>query len=216
MATTARSRLDVDERRTQLLELGLELFGLQSPEEVSIDEIAKAAGISKGLLYHYFGSKREYWVETVRFASDELLAYTDEGEPEESDDELAQLEGLHRGLNRYLDFIAERADGYLTLMKSGTSDPQVYEILNSARETFAGRIFNGLGLEEPTPMARLALASWIGAVEAACVHWLSTREVTQDELRGLLVSKLLIAIVMAGVPLGPGSRQLLANLAAED
>jgi AcrR family transcriptional regulator len=53
-----RTRLDVDERRTQLVELGLEHFGERAYDDVSIDAIAEAAGISKGLLYHYFPTKR--------------------------------------------------------------------------------------------------------------------------------------------------------------
>ena len=48
-----RARLLVDERRAQLLALGLRLFAEHSYDEVSIDELARAAGVSKGLLYHY-------------------------------------------------------------------------------------------------------------------------------------------------------------------
>jgi AcrR family transcriptional regulator len=68
-AARERARLQVDERRTQLLELGLRLFTDRSYDELSIDDIARAAGISKGLLYHYFPSKRDYYVEVVRRAA---------------------------------------------------------------------------------------------------------------------------------------------------
>ena len=72
-----RARLGVDERRAQLLELGLQLFSDHSYDELGVDDIARAAGISKGLLYHYFPSKRDYYVEVVRRAAGELLARTD-------------------------------------------------------------------------------------------------------------------------------------------
>src|SRR5688572_23935942 len=62
-------RLATDERRTQLLDLGRELFNTRPFDDISIDEIAAAAGISKGLLYHYFPSKRHFYVETVREAA---------------------------------------------------------------------------------------------------------------------------------------------------
>ena len=71
-----RARLDVDERRRQLVELGLDLFGSRSYDEVSIDELAAAAGISKGLLYHYFPTKRDFYVATVREAAAQLVART--------------------------------------------------------------------------------------------------------------------------------------------
>ena len=73
MGSPLRSRLAVDERRAQLLELGLRLFGTRPYDEVSIDDIAADAGVSKGLLYHYFGSKRAFYVATVQHAAAVLL-----------------------------------------------------------------------------------------------------------------------------------------------
>src|SRR5215469_2622841 len=71
-----RSRLDVDERRRQLVSLGLELFSTRAYDAVSIDELAREAGISKGLLYHYFPTKRDFYVATVREAAQQLLSRT--------------------------------------------------------------------------------------------------------------------------------------------
>src|SRR5690242_4164925 len=70
----ARVRLDVDERRAQLVALGLAEFGTRTYDDVSIDLIAQAAGISKGLLYHYFPTKRAFYVACVREAAARLLA----------------------------------------------------------------------------------------------------------------------------------------------
>src|SRR6185503_20426450 len=71
-----RVRLEVDARRAQLLEVGRELFTTRCYDDLSIDEIAQAAGISKGLLYHYFPGKRVYYVESLREAAEELLRQT--------------------------------------------------------------------------------------------------------------------------------------------
>src|SRR3954464_6222832 len=78
-----RARLDVDERRAQLLALGLELFSQRAYDAISIDEIALAAGLSNGLLYHYFPTKREFYSAAIREASRQLLELTrpDEGAP---------------------------------------------------------------------------------------------------------------------------------------
>src|SRR4051812_38658798 len=94
-----RSRLDVDERRGQLLELGLAMFSERSYDEVSIDDLARAAGVSKGLLYHYFPTKRDLYVATLELAAQRLLdaTITDRtGTPEVQ---------LRRGLSTYLDFV---------------------------------------------------------------------------------------------------------------
>jgi AcrR family transcriptional regulator len=64
-----RIRLQTDTRRTQLLDLGMDLFAARAYEDIAIDDLAAAAGISKGLLYHYFRGKREFYVETIRAAS---------------------------------------------------------------------------------------------------------------------------------------------------
>ena len=72
MATAKRSRLTVDERREQLVRLGVDIFSERPYDEVSIDEIAAAAGISKGLLYHYFPSKRDFYVAVVRHGAAQL------------------------------------------------------------------------------------------------------------------------------------------------
>src|SRR4051812_45882941 len=72
-----RARLDVDERRAQLLSLGLERFSERSYDEVSIDDLARAAGISKGLLYHYFPTKRDFYIAALAQAAEQLLAATD-------------------------------------------------------------------------------------------------------------------------------------------
>src|SRR5258707_513482 len=71
-----RVRLQIDERRSQLLELGIKLLSAHSYDDISIDQVAETAGISKGLLYHYFGGKREFYVEAIREASLQLRQVT--------------------------------------------------------------------------------------------------------------------------------------------
>jgi AcrR family transcriptional regulator len=91
-----RVRLEVDARRAQLLEIGRELFTTRSYDELSVDEIAQAAGISKGLLYHYFPGKRVFYIESLREAAEELLRQT---MPPRA---LAPIERLRAGIDAYL------------------------------------------------------------------------------------------------------------------
>src|SRR5688572_2802564 len=110
-----RQRLDVDERRAQLVELGLSHFGGKAYDEVSIDDIAQAAGISKGLLYHYFPTKRAFYVACVRSAAAHLFAMT------ETPEDTPPLERLTRGLDAYLDYVRAHRRAYATLMRSGAA-----------------------------------------------------------------------------------------------
>ena len=124
----ARTRLQVDVRRQQLLELGLELFASQSYDELSIDEIAKRAGVSKGLLYHYYPSKRAFYVAAVREAARQLLDVTDidkHGTGSEPDPE-----GQRAGLRAFLDYVSRHRVVYAFLLRGGLgTDPEVSEIL---------------------------------------------------------------------------------------
>ncbi|MBK7824030.1 TetR/AcrR family transcriptional regulator [Nannocystis sp.] len=189
-----RARLQVDERRSQLLELGLQLFSDHSYDELSIDDIARAAGISKGLLYHYFPSKRDYYVEVVRRAAGQLIERTDAASQEVS------VEALHGALDAYLDFVDQHARSYVALVRGGIgSDPEVVQLLEATRRTLTERIVSRISADEPPPLLRLALRGWIGLVESASLDWLDRREVPREQLRGLLEQMLVATIMAAGV-----------------
>lgn len=189
-----RARLQVDERRAQLLALGLRLFGERSYDELSVDDIARAAGISKGLLYHYFPSKRDFYVETVRSAAQQLLDRTDPAEIDEA-------EALLGGLEAYLSFAEEHASAFAALMRSGVGyDAEVAGVVEGTRVRFVERISARLGIADPDPTLRVALRGWLGFVEAASLEWLERRDVPRDQLRDLLARVLLATLMTAAPP----------------
>ncbi len=182
-----RARLDVDERRRQLVALGLDLFGERSYDEVSIDELATAAGISKGLLYHYFPTKKDFYVATVREAAAQLVALTSQdttGDP---------LERLRAGLDVYLDYVTAHQKPYVTLMRSGVGvDADVARIVVDTRAALCARLLEGTPVDAQDPIVRLALRGWIGFVEAAVLEWLDAKKrVSRARLRELLAVALL-------------------------
>ena len=192
----ARTRLQVDIRRQQLLELGLELFASQTYDDLSIDEIARRAGISKGLLYHYFPSKRAFYVAAVRAAADQLREETDidkHGIGAEPDPE-----GVREVLRAYLKYVSRRRAEYLFLMQGGVgSDPEVAGILEGTRQALVQRMLTRLarfGVVDDPP-TRLRLRGWIGFLEASTLDWLQTQELEPDAFLELLVQ-------MAGHVLG--------------
>ena len=63
-----------DASRQKILDASLELFGTKGYESTTISDIVKSAGISKGLIYHYFESKEDI----LRKLVDELMTRGDE------------------------------------------------------------------------------------------------------------------------------------------
>ena len=194
---TARTRLNVDDRRAQLLEVGLRLFSQHAYDEVSIDDIAKAADASKGLLYHYFGGKRAFYVACVEDAADQLYEQT------EMDADLPEAERARAGLEAYFDYAEAREEAYLALMRSGIgTDPEVAAVLDRTRARIVGRALRGIGLDEPRPLFVAATRVWVGSVEAACLHWLIERDVPRAAIVELLLNSL-YALTVTAMKLDP-------------
>jgi AcrR family transcriptional regulator len=179
-----RSRLDVDERRAQLLAAALEKFAEHTYDDVSMDDVARTVGVSKGLLYHYFPTKRDLYVGALRLAASNLLAQTDFTG-------LSPQERVERSLETYLDFVEHHGSAYVALMRGGIgSDPEVSAVLTETRATFAARIVGDLPADLGTPLVRAALRGWIGFVEATSIDWVARREVPRAELLALLLGSL--------------------------
>ena len=191
-----RARLEVDERRAQLLALGLSIFSERSYDEVSIDDIARAAGVSKGLLYHYFPTKRDFYVAALRAAAKDLLEQTLGAR--EAD--ISIEERVRQGVTTYLDFVERRGGAYVALMRGGIgSDPEVAAVLEEVRLAFLGRIVADLPPGVEGPLVRTALRGWIGFVEAASIDWVAHRPVPLGQIVELAQTMLVAAMRVAVV-----------------
>ncbi len=193
--STARARLPVDERRQQLLRLGVELFSRRPYEDVSVDEIADAAGISRGLLYHYFPGKREFYVEVVRTAVDELSTLI---EPDGGESETDQLD---RSLRAYLHHVARRRQGYLAVLQGGISgDVEVQELIDRLRGRVVELVLGGLDIDEPSPLLRASLRAWVGYLEGLALARVAEDDAVDiDELVDL-AERTLVANLRATAP----------------
>jgi AcrR family transcriptional regulator len=181
-----RERLDVEERRARLVRLGIDLFASRSYDDVSIEELAREAGISKGLLFHYFGTKRDFYVATVREASRQLLELT------ATPGEMPPVERARAGLDAYLDYVEAHAASYAALMRGGVgSDPEVAQIVDETRDLMCTRMLGDLPGVEPTTLVRIALRGWIGFCEATSLEWIARRAVARSAIRDLMIEALL-------------------------
>jgi AcrR family transcriptional regulator len=189
----AYTRLGVDERRRRLLELGTDLFARFSYDELSMARIAREAGISKALLYHYFPSKEAYFVATLEKAAAELEQRT---RPDESLEPLEQLSG---SLDAYLGWVEEHEDSYAKMIRSAGLVPEVKLMLDRVRGDTAQRIIDGIRGEKPaTPVLRAAVAGWLWFMDGAILDWVEHRDMDRQTLHGLLIGTLLGAVLTAG------------------
>lgn len=185
MRRAPRKRLATDERKERLLDLGRELFNAHTYDEISIDDIAASAGVSKGLLYHYFPSKRHFYVEVVRAAAKHMQVLT------QPDEQLPPLERLQVGVDAYLDYVEKNARAYANLMRSGVgADREVADIVEETRQIILRRIVRGLGVPRAKGMLRVALRGWIGFVEATSLEWIEHRDLSREALRAMLILSL--------------------------
>lgn len=199
-----RARLAEAERRLQLLALGRELFAERSYDDIQIDDIAARAGISKGLLYHYFGSKRGYYVATIETAAAELLAAT------EADPALPPPERARASMEAYLRFVSEHALAFKSLLRGGIgTDAEVAGIVDRVRGAFVDRFVTNLGLPKPRPVFALAARSWIGLVEAASLAWIENGDIDRATLLEFLMDTL-TQVLLAALRLDPEAPIALA------
>jgi AcrR family transcriptional regulator len=191
----AYQRLGVDERRRRLLELGKELFTRHTYAELSMAAIAREAGISKALLYHYFPSKQSYFVATLQQQAEELAQRT------AADPALPPAEQLTRSLAAFLSWIEENADGYAKLLEGASTHAEVRRLVDQVRAATAERILAGLSPEAPpAPELRTAVNGWLWFMDGALTDWLEHRDIGRDQLLGLLLGTLLGAVTASGAP----------------
>jgi AcrR family transcriptional regulator len=194
-SSVPRARLDVDERRAQLLDLGLSMFSDRSYDEVSVDDLARAAGVSKGLLYHYFPTKRDLYVAALEQAASRLVEATT---TDRADASATPEERVRRGLSIYLGFVERHGKAYVALMRGGIgSDPEVGAILEETRRSFAARILEDVPPELTGSLLHVAVRGWIGFVEATSIDWAAQRDVKREDLVELLALVLIDAVTRA-------------------
>jgi AcrR family transcriptional regulator len=194
-----RSRLDSDARREQLLSAGGELLGRRPFDEVSIEEIAEAAGVSKGLLYHYFPTKKEFVLAALERAEQELAELT---APDQS---LPPAEQLGASLDRFLDFVEEHAVAYTAIWRSrGGGDSEIQAALESGRQQRMDAVIDALAVWEAapastvrTPALETAVQGWFFFLEGAILRWLERRDIERIQLRELLQLALIGALQAA-------------------
>ncbi len=149
-----------------------------------MDEVAEAAGVSHGLIFQYFGSKKGLYIASLEPLIEFFRARI------EPDPDLPPVERLREGLRNYADLISEHPLGYRNLLTRAALFSEVRETLERARAWRVERLAESLDLDPAMPAVRVGLYAWISYVEMAMLTWLEQGAPNRDEMVEMLVKAL--------------------------
>ncbi len=186
-----RARLSREVRIQRILAVSQRLFSTHAYDTLAIEDLATAVGMSKGLLYHYFASKRELYVATVRHVLAQMLQFT----PLHPD--------LHAGLSEVLSLFEQYPGLARMVLRGGIgSDAEVEALLTEYRQRQLDGMYVGLGFSGAHPLVLLGLRGWLSLLEEVCMQWVRQPDVTREQVV-LLIEHSLRAMLTATVSTVP-------------
>jgi AcrR family transcriptional regulator len=206
-ATRPRRRLEPDARREQILDCAVRLFGERPYPAVSTADIAAAAGVARGLLNHYFGTKRELYLEVVR----RIVMLP---EPDATIASTASVaERVQRSVTWFLDTVGAHGTTFVAVVgaEGVGADPEIEQILAAADDIAARAVLEmmGLGGDVTAGPRRAAIRAYGGLVKAAVREWVRDATLTREQVHALLCQVLLTIVddvlpqLPAGAPRSP-------------
>ncbi|WP_431867563.1 TetR/AcrR family transcriptional regulator [Nocardiopsis eucommiae] len=161
-AAPRRTRMTQDERRRQLVGIGLRMLVERPIQELAVDEVAREAGISRGLLFHYFPNKTAFHDAVVAAAGRRVLRNTAPDGDRSGWDAVAQF------AERYFEQVDRRRASYAALVFGGGAVTLEGARVEDLRETMGARV-RAL-LDAPETVAPVTDA-WTAYLEARALRW---------------------------------------------
>jgi AcrR family transcriptional regulator len=193
-----RTRLATDARRQELLRAGVELLRVRTPDEISVEDVARRAGISRGLLYHYFEDKDAFVVAILEHASEELRQAL-RGNPE-----LSGRERIEAAIDAFIEYAEAHAAGFRAVLTGAVANSKVAALIEQTRERDLDVFVAGVAALTRDPetargstVLRAALHAHMHFMEGAIVRWLARREITREQLRELILGALYATLAAA-------------------
>jgi AcrR family transcriptional regulator len=204
-AQTQRRRLEPDQRREQILDCAVQLFGDRPYSAVSTTELAREAGVARGLLHHYFGSKRGLYLEVVR-----RMVLLPEVDAQVTAGGSIQVR-VERSVDWFLDVVSEHGKTFVAVIggEGVGDDPEIDQILSDADDLAAQTVLDTLGISSPSSAGngrqRAVIRAYGGMVKAAIREWVRGGTLTRDQVRLLLIHALLAIVqdVLPDIAAGP-------------
>jgi len=190
-AAPRRVRKEPDERRDQILACARELFSRRPYTTVSNTEIAAAAGVSRGLLNHYFGTKRELYLAAVSQMMSVPPIPVPPFEPG-----VSAAERIDQSIDGWLELLQRNRETWITAldMTASGGDADLDRILEEARDRAVDHMTEVVGLTRLSrehPEIRAAFRGYSAMAEATTREWLKSGRLSRDQVRLLLRQVLL-------------------------
>ncbi|MFN2611799.1 MAG: TetR/AcrR family transcriptional regulator [Solirubrobacterales bacterium] len=189
-AQSTRTRLEPDIRREQILEVARRLFSERTYAAVSTVDIAREAGVARGLLHHHFGTKRELYLEVVRelVQTPPPIVAVSAGRSRE--------EVLSEGVELWLDMVESNRGTWLAAVgaEGFGRDPEIERIVEKARRASTKQVMRLSGLDREDyddREVRAVIRAYGGLAEAATTEWIARGRLTREQVRVLLTDTLL-------------------------
>lgn len=176
-AAAQNRRLAPADRRAQLVAAGLDLLRDSTLDTITAPVVAKAAGVSKGLVFHYFPTQRDLQVAIAAAAADEIVAIV-----RSTDTDADYATQLRIGIDRFVAYIEQYPRSYAAISRDSASDGAMREVFENARNEIVEIVCGAIGLPEVTPLARFYLRGWIALVEESAVQWELHHAVSRETL----------------------------------
>jgi AcrR family transcriptional regulator len=180
-ARPPRRRLTPSDRRQALIAAALELFNTRPYDEVSVDDIAAAAGMSRPLVYHYYGGKGGLFISALQHTGDDVVAAISKAGTDDPD------HWLTVGLTAFFDHIQANPIGLTALLRHGSMPGgEARQVLDEIRDRVLALMLACLDPPSDSAVLRSVLRGWIAMAETMGREWLRRGEPTREQLEKLL------------------------------
>jgi AcrR family transcriptional regulator len=124
-----RRRMSRADRERQMLDVAEEIFGARGYAATSMDEVAERCGVSKPMIYEYFGSKEGLLVACIARSRAELFDVTHKAMAGATDPK----DILTRGMTAYFEFVGSHSRSFATLLTDHGGPPESVEAIRETR-----------------------------------------------------------------------------------
>jgi AcrR family transcriptional regulator len=184
-----------ERRRDHLVAVALELYARMPPEQVTVDDVSRAADVSRALFYRYFPNLPSLHVAALSTIVDELIDRISRpvgGTPAEQ---------LRETLEAFLGTVERHALAYVALLRSGSvvATRETEALVDAVRHRIVDLLVERSGIDQPGPLYLMTLRGWVALTEGALLTWLQDRPVSREQLVSWLIDQL--AAMVAAAPL---------------
>ncbi|MEC3980079.1 TetR/AcrR family transcriptional regulator [Amycolatopsis sp. H20-H5] len=192
-----------DERRKAAMEAVLHLLSTVPYDDILVADIAAAAGMSRPLLYHYFGGKEQVTAAALHWAGERMVAGVQAAAASAGSNWLAVTAGIHA----YLDNVVNRSDWHTARVRyARLPGPPFESVRNEVRDGMLQELHRRIAPRGGSPILRLVTLGWIDQVEAIVGEWSIMKEPSLDQ-----VETLLCQLLLAGLQTGAALDAATAN-----